>query len=494
MLSCFDRVLIQGILPGLSYSKGITAYFYARGLLIKDYPHWAEPLTQQVRENVQQLAGAAGIEIQFIRKASVRKEEIVREVIHQRGDHPGLVCILSAMERCSTYKAHWRDGPPHLVATESKCLHYYLYFIDEELGLCSVRVPTWPPFRLQIYFNGHRWLERQLKAKGIACRLLDNAFVWIADFDEAQGIADRFRSQKLHRKLDQLAALCCPVVHKLEATFHWSIDQAEYATDIVFHRRQDLQPIYENLTRSVIQAVKANDIATFLGKKIYCTNDDEIGNRYDVRIEGTRIRHTMGPASIKMYDKFGHIFRVETTINDLTFLPHYREVEQRNGQRIFRWAAMKKNIHSWHPLQEALRAANRRYLEFLAALDTPSAGPRLLDRICRTLRDGERSYRGLNFFSAPDAQMLQVLARGEFNIQGFRNKDLRHHLGYTLSTGQTSRLLKSQRLHGLIKKTGRSYKYYLSSLGKQVVATALYLKSLIITPRLAALHSAVSLA
>jgi hypothetical protein len=50
---------------------------------------------------------------------------------------------------------------------DSKCLHYYFYFIDDQLGLCSVRVPTWLPWRLQIYFNGHNWLAAQLRKRNI---------------------------------------------------------------------------------------------------------------------------------------------------------------------------------------------------------------------------------------------------------------------------------------------------------------------------------------
>jgi hypothetical protein len=30
--------------------------------------------------------------------------------------------------------------------------------------------------------------------------------------------------------------------------YHWSVDQCEYATDIVFRKQADLQPLYENLT------------------------------------------------------------------------------------------------------------------------------------------------------------------------------------------------------------------------------------------------------
>ena len=130
-------------------------------------------------------------------------------------------------------------------------------------------------------------------------------------------------------------------------SFRWTIHQAEYATAVMFRRQADLQKLYEPLTRTVIHAVKARDVATFVGKRLRVDSEFDMGNRYDVRIEGTRIRHTMGrPVSIKIYDKFGQVLRIETTINDLRFLPHYREVEQRNGQRILKFTKMKKSIYS----------------------------------------------------------------------------------------------------------------------------------------------------
>ena len=49
-----------------------------------------------------------------------------------------------------------------LYSKESASKHhdppYYFYFIDEDYGLCYLRVPTWAPFRLQFYCNAHNWL------------------------------------------------------------------------------------------------------------------------------------------------------------------------------------------------------------------------------------------------------------------------------------------------------------------------------------------------
>jgi hypothetical protein len=142
-----------------------------------------------------------------------------------------------------------------------------------------------------------------------------------------------------------------------------------------------------------------------------------------------------------MYDKFGLILRIETTVNDVCFFPHYREVEQRDGTRLTKWTHMKKSLYSLTALREALRAANRRYLEFVSTLADPSAGVEKLRKLSQTVIEHERSYPGFNLFCEEDQQLMQALARGEFNIRGLQNRTLR--------------------LHGFIKKVGRTYHYYL---------------------------------
>ena len=491
VISCYDRILIPGTLPGLCYAEGMTSYLYAHQIRIFDYPRFAQPLRDQLRENAERLAAENGLTIEFIRRTkSFRKEDKVQEILRRRGDHPGLVCIFSAMEPCASYQP-WHDkqsGRTYLRPDDGKCLHYYFYLIDEDLGLCYVRVPPWCPFRLQIYLHGHHRLARRLDRKGIGHTLLDNAFPQIEDFGRAQRIADDWPVEKLHRKLDEFALRYGPVIRELEVRYHWSLDQVEFATDIVFGRQPDWQAIYGNLTRTAIHTVKPDNVATFLGRKLSGHYQDEMGNRYNIRIEGTRIRHSMGPASLKMYDKFGQILRIETTVNDVSFFQHYRTVEQRDGASVTKWAPMKKSIYSLPALREIMGAANRRYVEFLSSLDDPTAGVDRLRKVSTTLRDNERSYPGFNFFSAQDQQLFETLARGEFNLHGVQNKTLRRHLPQK-TAGQISRLLKRLRLHGFLKKVAHNYRYYLTLFGKHVITTGLKLKQLVLIPQLAAMPS-----
>jgi hypothetical protein len=486
MVSCYDRVIVQGTLPVFCYADGMTAYLSKRRIRIFDFTQFAKPLTDAIKANAEELAVANGLKIDYVRRKNFRKEDKVKAVLKARGDHTGLVWIFSALEPCTTYQP-WYDkksGRTYLRYDDGKCLHYYFYFIDEELGLCYVRVPTWCPFRLQFYCNGHNWLARQLDRKKIGYTLLDNAFSAIEDWAAAQELADHWDPSSLHRKLDAFAQRYCPILKQIEETYHWSLDEAEYATDIVFHRQADLQAIYGNLIRTAIHTVKPDDIATFLGKKLNGNYQDEMGNRYNVRIEGTRVRHSMGWASIKMYDKFGQILRIETTAKDVSFFKHYREVEQRNGEKVMKFAPMKKTIYSLGALRELLSAANRRYLEFLSAIDDPSKGIDKLNRVTRTVHEEARSYRGFNFFDKEDEALFLALARGEFTISGVQNKALRARFPQ-YSSGQMSRTLRRLRTHGLIKKASHCYKYYLTVLGKQVVALALKLKNLVIIPELA---------
>lgn len=484
-LSCFDRVVITGTLPDICHAGAMAAFLGARGTRLFDYPRWAAPFREELRTHAERLARGAGVEIEFIRRKNFRKEERIKALVARRGDHPGLVHIFSAMEPCASFRP-WHDkrsGKTFLKPTEAKCLHYYFYFIHEALGLCYLRVPTWAPFRLQFYFNGHNALALQLTRAGIAHTLRDNAFVDCADFPRAQALADALDSRRLHRYLDRLAATCCPALRHFRAGVHWSLMQVEYATDVVFRSAAAFQPLYEALTRTVVHAIKAEHVATFLGRKLTAAYQGEAGNDFSTRIQGTRIKHHMGPAAIKLYDKFGRLARVEGTANDVAFFQHHRTVEHRDGTREFKLAPVRKTIYSLPVLRDLLRAATHRSLDFLAAIEDPTPGLRALEKIAAPVREGERSYRGFNLFHGEDLNLFLALVRGEWTLSGFQARQVRACLPEGPG-GRLSRSLKRLRTHGLIKKIGRRYKYYLTTLGRTVATAALKLRELVIIPAL----------
>ena len=485
VLSCYDRVVVAGTLPTVCYAAGMTKFLYAIGVRIFDYPQFASTLRDRVRERAASLAAQAGITIEHIAKSHIRKEAVVAEVLKRRGEHPGLVHVISAMEACGAYQP-WHDKQTHktFVRPDSgKCLHYYFYFIDAELGLVYLRVPTWAPFRLQFYCNGHSWLARQLTAQGIGFTAADNAFIRIDDWQRAQDLADRLSPDRLHLVLDRYAAQCCPVLDIFRQSYHWSLMQVEYATDLAFRSTITLGPLYEQLVRESVISVKADQVASFLGRKITPQLAQEIGSQFSTRIEGTCVKHRFGKASIKMYDKAGIVLRIETTTNDVSFFKHHRKVEHRDGPSTREMAPVKKSIYSLIDLREILLGCNKRYLAHLSALDDFSAGRRALDRLTKSREVDGRTVKGINFFEAGDKALLQAMQNPRVNIAGIRRGDLMPGLRM-FSPARLSRQLRRLRDIGVIKRVTGTYRYYLTKAGRAAAAAAFRITESIIVPQM----------
>ena len=486
-LSCFDRLILQGTLNPAGHPSGMTSFLYQKNIRIFDFPHFSKPITEKIRANIAAVARKNDVSIDFIRKHNERKEDHVAKIIAERGhSRPGIVCILSAMEACSTFEP-WHDkksGKTFLRPDSGKCLHYYVYLIDPHFGLCHVRIPTWLPCRIQVYMNGHNRLAALMKSRSVPFTQCDNLFTRIDDFNRAQKLSDSFDVELLHRFLDRCAEDFCPILDDIQSVFRWSIMQAEYATDILFSSPDKLAPLYDRICRTAAVAVKAADIATFLGRKLSPNYQDEMGTHFSPRIEGTRIRHCMGPTSIKAYDKLGIALRIETTTNDVSFFKHFRDVEKDDGTIVNKIASMRKSIYSLPDLAVIMRDANYRYLEFLSALDDPSDAAPKLERLSKTVAEDNHPYKGFNLFDAQDLNLLRTIARGEFNITGFQNRHLREHLT-GLTSSKATRIIKRLKIHGLIRKVRGAYKYRLSILGMQVVALGLKIREFFITPQLA---------
>ena len=175
--------------------------------------------------------------------------------------------------------------------------------------------------------------------------MLDNTFARIDDWGRAQQLADSLSADELHQTLDSYAALCCPVADVFGQSYHWSLMEVEYATDLAFRSPGALMPVYEQLIRQTVLTVKAEHIASFLGRRITPALEQEVGSHYITRPFGTCVKHRFGNAAIKMYDKGGIVLRIETTANDVSVFKHHRRVEHRNGPPTMQMAEVRKTIY-----------------------------------------------------------------------------------------------------------------------------------------------------
>ena len=45
-ITCYDRMIIQGYIPGWSYAEGMTSYLKANNIRIFDFSNFSQPLTE----------------------------------------------------------------------------------------------------------------------------------------------------------------------------------------------------------------------------------------------------------------------------------------------------------------------------------------------------------------------------------------------------------------------------------------------------------------
>lgn len=487
-ISCFDRMLLQGSLTEWGNTYKMDSYLLANQIKVMEYVNFASKFKEQLTEHIVALASKNNMEIEYIRTPNrFDKEANIQKLIKENNPQPGIIHIYSAMEICDCFSPTYdkNNHKAFLKIATTKCLHYYIYCLDPKYGLCHLRIPTWLPFRLQFVFNGHNYLASKLTKAKIKYHMNDNSFDYVSDFDKTNDLSVAFRVEELHDFLNVLTAKFIPFLTSTNQSYRWTISQSEFSTDILFSDPQKLLLVYEQLIHNCIHSVKPDNITTFFSRELTARLKQDVGNSLNTTIQGTRIKHRMGVNTIKMYNKGLNILRIETTVNDITQFHVFRDVLTRKGTTVKRWAPMKKSIYSLFHLAKLCFSANQRYLDFIAAFDDNSEGPKNLDKISRQVHYNDRSFRGFNLFDPSDSRILLALCAGQLNINGFRNKTLRVLLKNAFSSSAISRILKRLRLHGLIKKAGNNYKYYLTKFGKRILAVAHMIKELKIIPALA---------
>ncbi|MCK7497513.1 MAG: hypothetical protein MZW92_47035 [Comamonadaceae bacterium] len=124
----------------------------------------------------------------------------------------------------------------------------------------------------------------------------------------------------------------------------------------MFRSEQILVPLYDAISRQAVLAANADRVSGFLGKKVTPQLAQEIGSRLSTRIEGRCIKHYMGAAGVKVYDKFSRVLRIETTVNDLSFFKHHRKVEHKDGHAHARTGpAEEDHLQPDRPARDSVR-------------------------------------------------------------------------------------------------------------------------------------------
>jgi len=490
VLTGFDRIVFKGSMLPLMYTQGVVDFCHAHGILNKDYKKWmiAQSATI-VNEATAYARSHGGQGIIPVRSSAIRKDELARQRQRDEGIQSGLLGIWSAVESCTSYKAQFcaASGFPQLQRVWTKCKHLYFYFDHKDFGLMNVRLQTWFPYHIQIALNGREWLRRDLERHGCDFRVQGNKFLSIADYDLAQQLLDKQLDMRWDRCLDAFLPTVFPAMRRMVGAhlgYYWTLWQSEWATDLIFPTRRELQGITDSLLRHAFMTGTSTRVLRYFDRPLTKAGEPRANLNHEVssRVldfqDGVRVRHWVDHNSVKIYTENNNL-RVETTLNQPGMFQVYRRAQGQSRCAPKRRLPLRKGVADIPLRAQVSQEVNDRFMNQLATCSHPSPVHELIDSVCGTSQKHGRRIRALDL-TGKDRPLLQALSEPAFCVSGITNKALREKLsGQTGYTGRTqkqlcaklSRQFRLLRDHGLIRKMPRQNRYQLTAQGRLLSTT-----------------------
>ena len=489
VLETFDRMIINGYILQLCNYNQFLYYLIKNNIKLKDFNQFALSQTKSLCNHIDEYIKNNNVEVKHFQVSNFDKDELARKDFEKYPDKIGLVSGFSTVEVCNTMTVKPNHDTKKLEVTSrsTKCKHYYLYYNDQEFGWMFIKIQTWFPYNVQIYINGREYLSKLLDKNNIKYEMFNNSFSYIEDFDKAQELANNILNQKISASFDglinQINNLLPNITEIFSASYYWCIDQCEFATDINFKSRNDLENFYKTLVETTYFAFSSEDIYSFFGRNINYINNlkkGEIVSDLRHRYQGYRIKFKINNNQIKMYDK-GNNLRIEVTINnpkDFKILKEREKIlEHKEIVKEKVWLPMGKSISNLYRYVEVSKSIIKRYIEALPEIDLNKPTLREIKNVSEKIEVNEKIISGFNLLNNETLKVLQVISNGKYLINGFTNKSIRKEIFKESDSkyiiNKTTRLLFKLKAHGIIKKVARKNKYYLTTNGRNLISSIL---------------------
>jgi hypothetical protein len=266
--------------------------------------------------------------------------------------------------------------------------------------------------------------------------------------------------------------------------YTWSLWQSEWATDLLFRNRRDVDRVIDQCVRHAFIGGHAARLMRYFGRPL--TNggqprrncSDSLQTKIMELDEGIRIRHWVGSNSVKMYNEY-NVLRFETTVNDPSMYRAYRRKQGADSDAPKQYLPLRKGVADTALRAKASQRTNDRFAEHIAAMHSAQPFSEVLSEVTQRIQKRGRSVRALDP-TGKDLAILKAIADPRITLQGFSNKDLRHHLAHERRldgktdkqrSGMMTRAIRLLRDHGVIRQLPKARRYQLTPRGRQLVIT-----------------------
>lgn len=473
---CFDRVVINGYLSGLSRPEQLVFFFHeVLGLPVVD----KEVLSRRTNDYqswVKAYAQNHKIPIEWGGKG-VRKEDYVLPALRrmEKKKAYGIYFIFKSMEQGRTFritvpKFRTKDPNYRIVANQqSRFTHYYFYIRDEVLGPIIVRMASFFPFQATYWLNGHSFIEQELNRSQVGFQKNDNAFLAVDDLAALQSAADRLSPAIIRKQLDYWTFHLGPKFSKRERgqmnlSRFYSMAQIEYCRNFIFKRHFPIHKIFERSCEIGLWRLTAHRISEIFGVRL----NKRLRGKLSTVIEQIEHGHHVFRAYwkngfLKQYEKFSRFLRNELCSNNL------------------RDFGLKKGLDHLDAVRQKFQIITDRFAGFQAQCLNVHVDFPLLQRLALPITRGSVRYPGIKIHDTRMIRLLEVLLHGGNTVGGWTAKQIHQTVltSFQLSPksyglNQLRYDLRKLKGHGLLQRDGRRYSYLLTDKGVQVAILFLF--------------------
>jgi hypothetical protein len=473
---CFDRMVINGYLSGLSRPEQVV-YFFRQVLGIPVVSK--EILSQRTndyRDWVEAYARNHKIPMEWAEKGT-RKEDYVLPALHrmEKKNAYGVYFIFKSMEQGRTFRISVpkfpTQDPNHriLAHQRSRFTHYYFYIRDAVLGPIIVRVASFFPFHATYWLNGHSFIEQELKRKQIGFRKNDNAFLAVDDAAELQAAADRLSAEIIGKQLDYWTFLLGPKFSKKERSRmnlsrFYAIAQVEYCRNFIFKRHFPIHKIFERSCELGLWRLTAHRISEIFGVRLNKRLRGKLATVIEQIEHGHHVFRAYWKNSfLKQYEKFSRFLRNELCSNNL------------------RDFGLKKGLDHLDAVRKRFQTVTDRFADCQAQWLNVHVDFPLLQRLALPVTIGAVRYPGIKIHDTRIIRLLEVLLHGGNTVGGWTARQIHEAVltsfqlsNKTYELNQLRYDLRKLKGHGLLERDGSRYAYQLTAKGVQVALLFLF--------------------
>ena len=465
---CFDRIVINGYLSGLSRPEQ-AVYFFREVLHVPAITKEVlRQRTMDYRKWVDAFARNHGIQIEWAEKG-VRKEEHVRPWLRcmERENAYGVYLIYRSMEQGPSFRSsapkYPTDDPNYriLAPQRSRFMHYYFYIRDEIVGPMIFRVGSFFPFQATYWINGHSFMEQELKRLKISFRKDDNAFLAVDDHEALQAAADRLSADIIRNRLEYWTLILGPKFsrrerHAMDLRRFYFLAQVEYCRNFIFKRNFPIRKIFERSCDIGLWRMTGRKISEVFGTRVSKHLRGKLQTVLDRIDHGHHVfRAYFKNAFVKQYEKFSTFLRNELCSNNL--------------KRDF---GINKGLDNLDAVRQRFQVVTDRFAEFQAHCLNMHADFSLLERLARPILKGSTRIAGIKIHETRIIRLMEVLLDAGTKINGWSARNIHQTLitRFRISDAaygfnQLRYDLRKMKAHGLLERDGSPYAYALTEKG-----------------------------